>query len=378
MSIHIKKHLLNIPIYERGKSLDSVKKEFGISKIYQFASNENPIGPSPKAINAIDKYLKNIHRYPDSNATNLRNKLAAKFKIEQENIMVGNGAAEIIDLIVSAFVNPKDEVLLSDPTFPKFELSSKKVLGRIIKIKMTNYLHDYKTILKQISPNTKLIFIDTPNNPVGCKLSKEEQEFLIHELPDHVILVLDEAYREFVDENECIAYSSFVNHKKNILFLRTFSKGYGLAGLRIGYLVGHQETISDLNRIREIFNVNSLALVGANAALDDELHLQKTISMNQKEKDFLYHKLDILQFDYQPSYANFILIDTKRPLEVVNNFLLKNGVIVRPKVLNGFEKCQIRVSIGQRSENEVFIETMKKLKEEIPENDKDLLLKKIG
>lgn len=369
MSRFARKILLDIPPYIPGRSVESIKEEFGLTKVYKLASNENPLGPSPKAVKAIKRYLKNIHRYPDPDANGLKKKLAEKFNLTPDNFLIGNGAAEIIDLIALALIDPDDEVLLSYPTFPKYYLSTKRVLGKVIKIPMKNFQHDSHAILKRISSKTKLIFIDTPSNPVGCKLSRSEQQFLLANLPQHVVMVLDEAYREFIDENDCLDYHEVILQRKNVLFLRTLSKGYGLSGLRIGYLVGHPDTIADVNRVREVFNVNSLALVAAEAALDDDDHLNRTIETNEKGKQYLYRHLKRLGFDFQPTYANFLLVDANQPLDEVNKFLLQHGIIVRPMNLNGFANGYIRVSIGKPAANRAFIHAMKELKLKIPEFD---------
>ena len=364
---YVRKILLNIPPYIPGRSIESIQKEYGISKIYKLASNENPLGPSPKAIKAIRQYLKNIHRYPDPDANRLKNKLAEKLNLAHDNFLIGNGAAEIIDLIALAFIDPQDEVLLSYPTFPKYALSARRVMGKVITIEMKNFQHDHHAILNRISSKTKLIFIDTPSNPVGCKLSRAEQQFILDNLPDHVVLVLDEAYREFIDEHDCLNYHDVLPDRKNVLFLRTLSKGYGLSGLRIGYLIGHPETIADVNRVREVFNVNSLALVAAEAALDDDEHLQRTIEANEKGKQYLYRYLKRLGFDFQPTHANFILMNTNRSLKAVDDFMLQRGIIIRPMNLNGFANGYIRVSIGKPSANRSFIRALEELKKNIAE-----------
>jgi len=358
---------LEIPPYIPGKSIESIKNENGLLKIYKLASNENPLGPSPKAVKAIKQYLKYIHRYPDPDANRMKKKLAEKLDLSPDHFLIGNGGAEIIDLIALALIDPGDEVLLSYPTFPKYALSVKRVLGSVINIEMKNFQHDYHAILNGISPKTKLIFIDTPSNPVGCKLSRAEQQFILDNLPEHVMLVLDEAYREFIDEQDCLDYHDVLPDRKNVLFLRTLSKGYGLSGLRIGYLIGHPDTIADVNRVREVFNVNSLALVAAEAALDDDEHLQRTIEVNEKGKQYLYRHLERLGFDFLPTSANFILVNTKRPVDRVDEFLLQRGIIIRPMHLNGFAHEFIRVSIGKPAANRAFIKAVGELKTAINE-----------
>lgn len=362
MSQYVRKILLEIPPYIPGRSVKSIQQEFGLTKIYKLASNENPLGPSPKAVKAIKQYLKNVNRYPDADAACLKNKLAEKLHLSSENFLIGNGAAEIIDLIALAFIDPDDEVLLSYPTFPKYYLSTKRVLGKVINVPMKDFHYDYTTMLNRINQKTKLVFVDTPSNPVGSRLGKKEQEFIINELPDHVLLIIDEAYRDFVDENDCLDTNHILREKSNVLFLRSFSKGYGLSGLRIGYLIGHPDTIADVNRVREVFNVNSLALVAAEAALDDDEHLQRTIEVNEKGKQYLYRHLKRIGFDFLPTYANFILVNTKRPVDMVDEFLLQRGIIIRPLNLNGFTNGYIRVSIGKTSANRAFVRAIEEMK----------------
>jgi len=222
--------------------------------------------------------------------------------------------------------------------------------------------------MSRVTAKTKIIFIDDPCNPVGSRLDKSEQEYILNYLPNHVLLVFDEAYRDFINEKECLQYNEILAERKNVLFLRTLSKVYGLSGLRVGYTVGHPDTIADVNRVREVFNVNSLALVAAEAALDDDKHLQRTIETNEKGKQYLYRHLKQLGFDFQPTNANFILVNTNRHLDTVNEFLLKRGIIVRPMNLNGFANGYIRVSIGKPSANRAFIHAMEEMKLKISES----------
>ncbi len=367
MPQYVRNILLDIPPYIPGRSIESIQKQFGISKVYKLASNENPLGPSPKAMKAVKQHVKNIHRYPDPNATNLKNKLASKFNLSSPNFLIGNGLAEVIDLIALALIDPGDIVLLGYPTFPKYFLSSTRVSGHVIHVKMKNFHHDYKEILKRVTDKTKIIFIDNPNNPVGSKLSKSEQEEILRLLPDHVVLILDESYRDYIDESECLDYGSVIHKRKNIVFLRSFSKGYGLSGLRVGFAIGHPDIILDINRVREVFNTNSLALVAAEAALDDDRHLKKSRAANEKKKKYLYRHLNRLGYEFQPTFTNFIFVNTFRNLELVDNFLLQHGVIIRPMRLKNFPDEYIRVSIGKSSENWAFIHAMEEMKKSLPE-----------
>ena len=377
MSRYVRKILLNIPPYIPGRSVESIQKQFGILKIHKLASNENPLGPSPKALETIKQHLKNINRYPDSDAGRLKNRLAEKFNLCADNFLIGNGATEIIDLLALAFINPGDQVLLSCPTFPKYSQASRRVMGDVVQIRMKNFRHDVKELLKNITSKTKIVFIDNPGNPSGNHLSRKEQEEILASLPGHVILIFDEAYREFNQNSECLDYKTIVPGRKNVVFLRSFSKGYGLAGMRVGYAVGDPEIIRDINRVREVFNVNSLALAAAESALDDKEHLNRSLETNKKGKEYLYHHLERLGYEFFPSFTNFILINTSRELKVVDEFLLKSGIIIRPIKLPNFSEGYIRVSIGRAAENTAFIEAMERLKILLPESEqfekKDLI-----
>jgi len=366
MSRYLRKNLFDIPPYIPGRSIESIQKQYGISNVIKLASNENPLGPSPEALRAVKRCLRDIHRYPDPNAGSLKAKLAAKNNLAPENFIVGNGLAETIDHIALAFIDPGDEVVLSYPTFPKYTLSVRRVMGEIVEVGMKNFQHGCMEIIDRITPKTKLVFIDTPCNPVGCKLGKAEQEAILERLPEHVVLVLDEAYRDFIDESECLDYNDVINERKNVIFLRTFSKGYGLSGLRVGYGIGNPEIIFDVNRVREVFNSNLLALAAAEAALDDAEHLQKTVEHNEIGKQFLYRNLDRLGYSYHPTYANFILINTRRDLAAVDEFLLSRGIIIRPIKLKDTSEGHIRVTIGKKSENRAFINAMEAMREKVP------------
>ncbi len=367
MSQYVRKVLLDIPPYIPGRSIESIQKQFGILKIHKLASNENPLGPSPKALETIKRHLKNINRYPDPDAVGLKEKLAEKFNLTSDNFLIANGATEIIDLLALAFINPGDQVVLSYPTFPKYSQATRRVMGDVVQIRMENFRHVIKELLKNITSKTKIVFIDNPGNPSGSNLSRKEQEEILDRLPGHVILILDEAYREFNQNSECLDYKTIVPKRKNIIFIRSFSKCYGLAGMRVGYAVGNPEIIRDINRVREVFNVNSLALAAAESALDDEEHLSRSLETNKQGKEYLYHHLQRLGYDFFPSFTNFILINTSRELKPVDNFLLKCGIIVRPIKLQNFPEGYIRVSIGRAAENRAFIAALEKMKLFLPE-----------
>lgn len=361
MSKYLRKILLDIPPYIPGRSIADVKAMFGLERIHKLASNENPLGPSPLAVRAARACLNQVHRYPDPAGTSLKRKLAEKTGLTPAHFLLGNGAAEVIDLAAMAFIQPGDRVVLSSLTFPKYILSARRMMGEVVRVPMRDFNHDTQALLAEADSGAKLMFLDNPCNPVGCLLTKGRQEELLWNLPDRMVLVMDEAYREFASAADCLDYRSVLQDRSNLLFLRTFSKSYGLSGLRIGYAVGHPELISDLERVREVFNVNALALAAAEAALDDDEHLRKTLLVNDRGKNYLYRHLRRLGFWFRETCANFILIDTRRSLAQVEEFFLRQGIIIRPirapEAGGGF----IRVSIGRPVDNRAFIRALERL-----------------
>ena len=362
MSKYVREILLDIPPYIPGRPIGEVQRQYNLKKVYKLASNENPLGPSPRALTAIRKCLRDVNRYPDPSGRQLRGRLAEKSGLTPEHFMLGNGAAELIDHCAMAFVDPGSGVVLSSPTFPKYYLSARRLGGNVISVPMKGFHHDLDEIIDSVTKDTRLLFIDTPCNPVGSRLTIVEQKGLLERLPKHVVIVIDEAYREFVEDGELLDYAEAFSQYDNVIFLRTFSKSYGLSGLRIGYAVGHPDIITDLNRVREVFNTNSPAMAGALAALDDNSHLRKTLNINHCGKEYLYRHLTELGYEYPETHANFILVNVRIPLAEADEFLLKNGVITRPVKLNDIPGNWIRVSIGRQSENRAFIEALGRMK----------------
>ncbi len=345
--------------YIAGKSIEELDRESGLGarNIVKLASNENPLGSSPKALAAIKGNLSKVNRYPDSGYFSLRRKLSSKLGININNIVFGNGSDELIDCIIKSFSCVGDEVLSAKKTFLEYEIIAKVNGRRFKEVELRDYRYDLEKIASSITKKTRLIFIANPNNPTGTYLNAQAVNSFLKKMPKNIIVVFDEAYNEFIDVDDFPKVLSLFK-KYNIIILRTFSKTFGLAGLRIGFAVAKQELVNIMNKVRQPFNVNSLAAVAAIAAVDDVAFLKRTQKLIWKEKEFLYNNLWHLKVRFIPSVANFILIDVGKNCESVFVRLLKKGVIVRPMSSYGLNNF-IRVTIGTHRENTRFINGLK-------------------
>jgi len=357
----VKKQILEVKLYKPGKPIEEVKREFNIKKIIKLASNENPLGPSNKALESIKKNCERINRYPESTCYYLRKKLAAQMdkKFTLDNFIIGNGSNEIIELVLRAFLNPGERVISCFPTFLIYKIASSVAGADYVEVPLDkNLKYDLSAIKRKITKNTKVIFISNPNNPTGTYILKKELVEFFKKVPDHVIIVVDEAYNEFVDIDEEITLYEYI-YKKPIVIMRTFSKAYGLSGLRIGYGIAIKKCIDYLNRVRQPFNVNMLAQEAALAALKDDKHIQKVKNLISDQKMYMYSELEKLNLKFIKSQTNFILIDVEKNSYKIYNNMLKHGIIVRPMNeynLNNF----IRVTIGTTEENKKFIKLLSK------------------
>jgi histidinol-phosphate aminotransferase len=354
----VRKNISNLTPYITGKPIEETKREFGLKEVIKLASNENPLGPSPKAIEAIRKSLCQINRYPDSNGLSLRKRLAKYHNVGVADVVLGNGSDELIDIIIKTFVAEDENIITADTTFLEYQIISKVNNRAIISVPLKYFKYDLEAIKKRIDRKTKLIFIANPNNPTGTYVTKYEMEDFMLGLPENLILVVDEAYDTFIDVDD---YPNSMNYlkKNNILTLKTFSKAYGLAGLRIGYAIGNAELTSYMQTSRQPFNTNSLAQVAALAALDDKAFLRKTKKLVLEGKNYIYDALNKLGIAYLPTVANFILLNTEKDGLLVSNVMLRYGVIVRDMKQYGLKNF-IRVTIGTKKENERFIKVLKK------------------
>lgn len=358
MSRLAKKGVMNIEPYQPGKPIDEVKREFLLEEVYKLASNENSFGPSPKAVTAIKKALKDINRYPDGNCYYLKTKLAQKLKVKPANLAFGNGSDELIAVIIQAFMNEDENAVVADPTFLEYRLITEAYGRQVRVLPCVNLKYDLDGMKRAINEKTKLVFIANPDNPTGTYISDKQITKFLEGLPENVIVVMDEAYYDFVDAGD---YPDTMRHfnDKNLIILRTFSKAYGLAGLRVGYALANSELIECMNRVRQPFNVNSLAQVAALASLDDAAYLKKTVRAVLKGKKFLYGALDKMGVAYVPSQTNFILVDVKRDGLELFQKMLRRGVIVRDMKPYKLDS-HIRVTVGTDKENRKFIEALKK------------------
>ncbi len=343
--------------YPPGKPIEELERELGIRDSIKLASNENPLGPSPKAVAAIAAVLADLHRYPDGSAFYLKRRLAERLGVSEAELIVGNGSNEIIELAVRTFLRPGDEAVMADQAFVVYRLVVQSAGGSSRMVPLRDFTHDLEAIAAAVTPRTRLVFLGNPNNPTGTIFRRAAWRALLGRLPEHLLVVADEAYAEYVEDPE---YPDTIRERGDrvpVLSLRTFSKLYGLAGLRIGYGVAAAPVIDALDRIRQPFNVNALALAGARAALDDEEHVRRTLAANRAGMAFLVEACRALGLAHVPSAANFVLVrvgDGARVYEA----LLRRGVIVRPMAVYGFPE-HVRVTVGTEAENARFVAALR-------------------
>jgi histidinol-phosphate aminotransferase len=360
MSKLARQGISEIVSYVPGKSIEEVRKEIGAKRWIKLASNENLLGPSPKAIAAIRNELPKIYMYPDGPCSVLREALAKKFSLPESMVVISNGADNLILMIANAFVDEGDEVVMADPTFPVYTNATQIMGGKVVKVKLKDFTHDLDAMLKKINKKTKLVFVCNPNNPTGTIVFQDSFNHFLSKLPKHVIVVLDEAYGDFVEDPFYPSGLDYIKERKQVVVLRTFSKVYGLAGLRIGYALGREDIVDCLYQVRDPFPVHRLAQVAAVAALNDQDHAIRSIQFVYEGKRYLYRELDRMNLIYVPSEANFIFIDFERDSEKVFQALLREGIIIRPGKIWGYPTCA-RVTIGRAEDNQRFIKALKKI-----------------
>jgi histidinol-phosphate aminotransferase len=359
MKLPLSPFLKTLPIYQPGRPIEEVAREMNLpaDSIIKVASNENPFGPSPLALAAIQKALANLSLYPDGNAFYPKQKLAAKLGVETTNLILGNGSNEIIEFVSHALLAPGDDVVVSQFCFAIYPIVAKMFGANVISVPAKNHGHDLPAMLKAITPKTRIVFVANPNNPTGTLAPREEVIQFVNEVPDDVLLVMDEAYIEFLDGAVDLVPLIRLGVRKNLILMRTFSKIYGLAGLRIGYGIGNPDLISALEKTRQPFNINSLAQAAALAALDDDEHVRKTRSNNFAGLDFFRRAFRDLKLEFVPSSANFILVRVGEGQKVFDA-MQKQGVIVRP--MGGYQLPEwIRISVGTPQENERALKALK-------------------
>ncbi len=347
--VAFRKNLLAVRPYVPGKPIEDLERELGIRNASKIASNENPLGPSPKVVQALEKALPKIHRYPDGGAYNLSQALARHLKVEASRLLLGHGSNELIVRLGQMVLNPGDEVIYGDPGF--FVYSSTALLCEAIPrpLPLRDFSHDLKVFERAINHKTKVVYIANPNNPTGTMIPLSEVEDFLKLCPSHVLVVLDEAYYEYVDNPAYFESLKLLSQYPNLVVLRTFSKAFGLAGLRVGYGVAHPELVAVFNKIREPFNVNGLAMVAAEAALTDLDHVKKVAELNRAMRKKLFDGLDRLGLNPVPTQANFVYFEIPQTDSLYQQ-LLKNGIIVRP-----MGPKALRVTTGTEEETGNFL-----------------------
>lgn len=358
--MRVGKNIEKLIPYVPGKPVEELEREMGIKNAVKLASNENPLGPSPKGIAMLKKYIKQLHRYPEGGCYYLAEKLSNKLRVNPENILFGNGSNEVLEIIGRTFYEYGDEIVFSQYAFIVYKLVAQSLGAVYHEVPANNLGHDLNNMLNYIHPKTKIVYLANPNNPTGTMFTKKEFKNFMDKVPETTLVVLDEAYSEYVDDPNYPDGLQFLKKYKNLIVVRTFSKIYGLAGLRIGYAVGDKELISYMNRVREPFNVNTLAQFAALGALDDNEHIEKTKQITKTGFKYLYEELNKMGIEYVKSYGNFILLKPPIKGNEFYNLLLKEGVIVRPVGGYGLPDY-VRVTVGTPSENKKFINATRKV-----------------
>jgi histidinol-phosphate aminotransferase len=356
----ISPHLTQLTPYQAGKPLEELERELGLTDAIKLASNENPLGPSPLALAAIRDALGTLHRYPDSHAYYLKEDLARHLGLAPSQLILGNGSDEVLDLLVRALVPSGGEVLSTTHTFLMYGLLTQAVGGFFRPVPLRDMRVDLPALAQAVTPQTRLIILNNPNNPTGTAFRRQEWEDFLAAIPATATVVLDEAYLDFADDPLVPSGLDYLAEDRPLVGLRTFSKAYGLAGLRIGYGFGPSELMDYLNRLRMPFNVNRLAQVAARAALKDTAFLARTREVVLTGKDLLYRELARLGLPFVPSQANFILIRVPRLGKEVYQAMLREGVIIRAMDAYGFPEY-IRVNLGLPEENQRFLEALEKV-----------------
>jgi len=356
MGLQVHPDIRSLSPYVPGKPVEELQRELGLTRVIKLASNENALGPSPKAIAALSGVQATLHRYPDGGATRLRQAIADRWKVASDQVILGNGSDEILGLLAKTFLTPGDEAIMADHTFVIYKMEVTAVHGKPIVVPLVNWTHDLEAMARAITPRTRLLFLCNPNNPTGTMVPAEAVDRLMARVPEDVIVVFDEAYFEYVRNSQFPDAMAYVKQGRNAIVLRTFSKIYGLAGLRIGYGVSTSEIIGFLNRVRPPFNANSVAQKAALAALGDDEHVAESRVVNAAGMEQLGQGLRALGIAPIPSETNFLYFDAKRDGRSVFDALLREGIIVRH-----IEGTMIRVTIGQSDENTAFLQAFKKV-----------------
>jgi len=357
LSVIFREELKNLTAYKPGKPIGDVQREYGLDEVIKLASNENPLGCSPRVIEAIKKAVDNLALYPDGNSTLLKEALANKLGLKENQILPSSGSDEMVDLISKTFVNKGDEIIMADITFPRYIDTTRMMGGTPVIVPLKDWTYDLNGMFNAITNKTKIIWLCNPNNPTGTMFTEERLLNFLNNVSKDIIVVYDEAYNEYVTREDYPRDSiSLLDKYPNLIVMRTFSKIYGLASLRIGYTMASEEIIHNINKVRGPFNVNTLAQAGALAALEDEDFVKKSYDLNKAGKEYLYNEFKKLNLDFPISETNHIFVNVEKDANEVFIELQKRGMIIRP-ILGTW----IRVSIGTKEQNETFIELLKEV-----------------
>ena len=363
--------IMSIRAYEGGKPVEEVKRGYGIEQIVKLASNENPLGPPKAAQEAMIKAAREAHMYPDGNAYYLKNDLAARLNIEPNHLLIGNGSCDALQILAETFLSPGDEIVFSDQSFVMYPILAKIFNAKAATAPLQNAANDMEALAELIKPTTKIAFIANPNNPTGTYVNKRQMDRFFDAVPEGPIVVLDEAYFEYAQTKPDYPDGmEYLRQGRNVVVTRTFSKAYGLAGLRVGYAVAPPQIIDWMNRVRQPFNANIIAQAAARAALQDAEHVERSRAVNRKGLAYLTRAFDELGVQYEPSAANFILAHTGRPSKALAESLMRQGVIVRPMSEYRFPQS-IRATIGLPSQNELLATALARSFERLPKSEPD-------
>lgn len=358
--IKIKPWIANLPDYIPGGTIEDIKEKYSLKEVYKLASNENIFGPSPKVIDYFKKGLSDINYYPDSYCRQLRKKLSLKLDVTEDSIIFGNGTDQIIEMVCDAILEKGKNIVIPHPTFLTYEKSAMKNGAEVLRVQLSDFRQDIKGIVQKADENTAIIFLTSPHNPTGTIITSEEIEYILLNVSNDILIVLDEAYIEFMPDKYKLNSIEYLKKHDNLLLLRTFSKIYGIAGLRIGYGIGNEEVISNIAKLMQPFVVNSIAQIAAIISLDDDENINKNIKVIISEREKFCKKLEKEKIDFVESYSNFLLIKTGKRSSEFTEELMKSGFMVRNGEFLGFPDF-IRVSFSLPEINKSFIDLFVRL-----------------
>ncbi len=356
-------HLLALAPYPPGRPIEEVQREYGLKRVIKLASNENPLGPSPRAVAALKRHARQLHLYPDGNVYYLRQALSRRLGVAPDQLMFGNGSDELILWLALTYLSPRDTMIVSQYSFVRYQMAAQLVGARFKTVPLKNWQHDLPAMASAVDKNTRAIFLANPENPVGTMVGRKAFERFLRAVPRRILIVLDQAYYEYVQASDYFNGIEYIARHPNLVVLRTFSKAYGLAGLRVGYGVAVPEIVKDVDRVRPPFNVNRAGQEAAAAALDDAEFLQRSISVNEEGRRYLYDQFERLGLEYVPSQTNFVLVRAGREGKdgaAVAEAMMRRGVIVRP--MGGFGlKDYVRITIGLPRENRLAVRILEEI-----------------